>query len=78
MLRRAVLNGHLEEARAQMVVDDLAHWPVDRISHHSLAPLAWQYHRNVSAYDAFYIAAAHAYDLPLIPNPPREGVWLAS
>ena len=65
-LRRAVLSGRLEEARAQMVVDDLTHWPVDRISHRSLAPLAWQYHRNISAYDAFYVAAARAHGLPLL------------
>ena len=65
-LRRAVLSGRLEEARAQMVVDDLTHWPVDRISHRSLAPLAWQYHRNISVYDAFYVAAARAHGLPLL------------
>ena len=66
VLRRAVLNGHLEETRALMAVEDLAHWPVDRISHKALARLAWQRYRNVSAYDAFYVAAAHSYDLPLL------------
>ena len=66
VLRRAVLNGRLEEARARMVVEDLAHWPVDRISHQALAPLAWWYHRSVSAYDAFYVAAARAHDLLLL------------
>ena len=67
VLRRAVLTGRLEEARAKLVIDDLLQWPVDRISHHSLAPLAWQYHRNVvSAYDAFYVAAASAQGLPLM------------
>lgn len=38
VLRRAVLNGRLDEVRAKMAVDDLAHWPVDRISHISLSP----------------------------------------
>ena len=66
VLRRAVLNGRLEETRAQLVIDDLLQWPVDRLSHRSLAPLAWQYHRNVSAYDAFYVAAARAQGLPLM------------
>ena len=66
VLRRAVLSGRLEEARARMVVADLTHWPVDRISHRSLAALAWQHHRNVSAYDAFYVAAARAHGLPLL------------
>ena len=66
VLRRAVLRGHLEEPRALLAIDDLAEWPVDRISHRLLARSAWQYHRNVSAYDAFYLAAAHALDLPLL------------
>ena len=66
VLRRGVLSGRLEEARARMVIADLTHWPVDRISHRSLAALAWQQHRNVSAYEAFYVAAARARGLPLL------------
>ena len=66
VLRRAVLNGRLEEARAGLVIDDLLRWPVDRISHRFLAPLAWQYRWNVSAYDAFYVAAARARGFPLM------------
>ena len=31
VLRRAVLHGHLEETRALLAVDDLVHWPVERI-----------------------------------------------
>ena len=66
VLRRAVLGGRLDEARAEMAVDDLTHWPVDRISHRSLARLAWHYYQNVSVYDAFYVAAARAQGLPLL------------
>ena len=66
VLRRAVLNGQLGEARAQMVIDDLAGWPVYRVSHRPLAGLAWRYYRNVSAYDGFYVAAAHAHGIPLL------------
>lgn len=66
VLRRGVLNGQLEEARARMVLDDLHRWPVDRVSHRTLAPLAWRYRQNVSAYDAFYVAAARARGSPLI------------
>ena len=66
VLRRAVLNGRLEEERAMMAVDDLGRWPVDRISHRLLAPLAWRHRHSVSAYDAFYVAAAHARGLPLV------------
>ena len=66
VLRRAVLNGRLDENRALMAVDDLTGWPVDRVPHRALARLAWQYHRTVSAYDALYIATALAHDLPLL------------
>ena len=65
-LRQSVLRGALEEARALMAVEDMARWPLDRISHRALAQLAWQYYHNVSAYDAFYVAAARAYGLPLL------------
>ena len=65
-LRHAVLRGHLDEARAAMAIEDLAHWPVDRISHRGLVRLAWRYRQNVSTYDAFYIAVARAYDIPLL------------
>ncbi len=66
VLRRAVLNGHLAAARALMALDDLAAWPLERISHQTLARLAWQHYQNVSAYDAFYIAAARTHGLPLL------------
>ncbi len=65
-LRQSVLRGALEEARALMAVEDMARWPLDRISHRTLAQLAWQYYHNVSAYDAFYVAAARTYGLPLL------------
>ena len=71
VLRRAMLHGHLEETRALLAVDDLVHWPVERIPHRTLAPLAWQYHKNLSAYDAFYVATAHTHDLPLLTTDAR-------
>ena len=66
MLRREVLLGRLDDARATLAVEDLAHWPVDRISHRELARLAWRYRHNVGAYDAFYVAAARARGVPML------------
>lgn len=66
VLRRAVLTGRLEETRAVMALNDLAVWPIDRISHRTLAVSAWQHYSNISAYDAFYVAAAHAAGVPLL------------
>ena len=66
VLRREVLGGRLEEARARAAIDDLLVWPIERISHRILAPLAWEHYQNISAYDAFYVAVARARDLPLL------------
>ena len=66
VLRREVLGGRLEEARARAAIDDLLVWPIERISHRILAPLAWEHYQNISAYDAFYVAAARARDLPML------------
>ena len=51
-LRRAVLKGRLKESRAHLAVEDLVTWPVERISHRTLARLAWEHRHNLSAYDA--------------------------
>ena len=52
VLRRAVLNQHIEESQALIVLSELTEWSVERISHRYLARLAWQHRHNVSAYDA--------------------------
>ena len=70
-LRRAVHAGRLTEERAVMAVDALTRWPVRRIASRVLAPAAWQHHRNVTAYDAFYVAAASALGAPLITTDGR-------
>jgi len=66
VLRRAVLRQRLEDRRARLALDDLAAWPIDRIPHAALLREAWRHRHNVSAYDAFYVAAARLYDAPLL------------
>jgi predicted nucleic acid-binding protein len=66
VLRRAVLRRELTERRALQAVEDLIGWPVDRLPHRTLAWAAWQYRNNLTAYDAFYVAAARLSDAPLI------------
>jgi len=70
-LRRAVHAGRLTEERAVMAVDALTQWPVRRIASRALAPAAWQHHRNVTSYDAFYVAAASTLGAPLITTDGR-------
>ena len=66
VLRRAVLNHHIEESQALIVLSELTEWAVERISHRYLVRLAWQHRHNVSAYDALYVAVARVYELPLL------------
>ena len=66
VLRGAVLGGRIEEGRAVAALDDLSVWPLDRIPNRTLARLAWRHLHNVSAYDAFYVAAARVHDATLL------------
>lgn len=66
VIRRAVLQGRLDEQRALLSLTDLMAWPIDRIAHKQLVAAAWQYRQNVSAYDAFYVATAHLYNATLL------------
>ena len=65
VLRGAVRTKRLAEERATTALDDLVHWPIDRIPGRALAAIAWQHRQNVTAYDAFYVAAASALGAPL-------------
>jgi len=66
VLRRAVLRRQLTEQRALLAIEDLMDWSIDRIPHASLVWAAWQYRNNVSAYDAFYVAAARLSNAALL------------
>jgi predicted nucleic acid-binding protein len=66
VLRRAVLRGFLDERRAALALEDLAAWPIERISHRGLVAIAWRLRQNVSAYDALYVAIAQCYDAVLL------------
>jgi predicted nucleic acid-binding protein len=66
VLRRAVLRQQLAEPRAWLALADLLAWPIDRIAHTALIREAWQHRHNVSAYDAFYVAAARLYEASLL------------
>ncbi len=66
VMRRAVLQKRLDKQRALLALTDLMAWPIDRIAHKQLLMAAWQYRHNVSAYDAFYVAAARLYSATLL------------
>ena len=66
VMRREVLGGRLDPGSARVAIEDMSAWPVERIPNRALASLAWEHYRNVSAYDALYLAAAQLYQLPLL------------
>jgi predicted nucleic acid-binding protein len=66
VLRRAVLRREITEQRSILAIEDLAGWSIDRIPHKSLVWLAWQNRNNVSACDAFYVAAARISNASLL------------
>ena len=66
VLRRAVFRRQLTEQRALLAIEDLMDWSIDRIPHRPLVRTAWQHRNNVSAYDAFYVAAARLANAALL------------
>jgi len=58
VLRREAGSGRLPARRAAEAITDLRDWDVERISHRELLEEAWDLRRRVTAYDAFYVAAA--------------------
>lgn len=80
VIRRGVLQGLLEEDRAELAIGDLQAWPVIRIPHSALVGEAWKVRHNVSAYDAFYVAAGRLFEACLVTadarlsRTPRLGV----
>ncbi len=73
VLRRAVLNGALQEHRAREALEDLEVWGVERIPHKALSRLAWRHIRDISACDSYYVAAAQAFGIPLLTADRRLG-----
>ena len=57
-LRKSALRNELANEGALSAIGELARLEVERVSHEGLLELTWQYHRNVSIYDAIYLSTA--------------------
>jgi len=66
VLRKLVLRGEIPDDRAVAALDDLPRWQVQRLPATDLLHEAWSLRHNVSAYDAFYVAAARLYDAQVL------------
>ncbi len=80
VLRKLVLKKEIRDDRAGVALDDLSLWQVRRLAGTDLLREAWSLRHNVSAYDAFYVAAARLYDAQVLTadgplaRAPRLGV----
>jgi predicted nucleic acid-binding protein len=66
VMRRAWLQGLVEEGRAEEVLEDLAAWALIRYPHDLFLPRIWSLRHNVTAYDAAYIALAETLEVTLL------------
>jgi predicted nucleic acid-binding protein len=66
VLRRAWLQGFIDEVRAEEALDDLAAWSLIRYPHDLFLPRIWTLRDNVTADDAVYIALAETLEVILL------------
>lgn len=66
VMRRFVLRGDLTAQRAREALDDLQSMPIERYPHAPLMPRAFELRRNVTFYDALYLALAELLEAPLV------------
>lgn len=65
-LRNLALRGDISNEVALSAIGELEKMSVERTSHERLSRLIWQYHRNVTIYDATYLATAKERNLEVL------------
>jgi predicted nucleic acid-binding protein len=66
VLRRYTLSGEIDAERGEQALEDLADLPLNRYPHDVFLFRIWTLRRNLTAYDAVYLALAEALDAPLV------------
>ena len=66
VLRRYVARGEVTPARATLALDLLIGFPVERYTHEPLLTRIWELRKNLTAYDAAYVALAEGLRAPLV------------
>lgn len=72
-LRRLTRDGEVRPGRGRTAVADLARFPLRRYPHRPLLERMWALRRNLTAYDATYIALAEVLDATLVTCDVRLG-----
>lgn len=73
VVRKRVLSAGLHPDRAVQAIEDLASLPLTRVAHRQLLGRVWELHRNVTPYDASYVAVAEQLDAILVTADQRLG-----
>ena len=71
VIRRYEASGDIDAARGRATMADLSDFPVQRYPHDELLPRVWDLRKNVTAYDAVYVALAEALDATLVTRDRR-------
>lgn len=71
IIRREHLLGGLDTTAASLAVDDLTHWPGERVGHRPLLARAWDLRTSVRSWDALYVALAEVLDATLLTGDVR-------
>lgn len=71
VLRRHESRGELDAARGRAALDLLRHMPIIRHGHTHLIARAWTLRRNLTAYDAVYVALAELLGAVLLTRDQR-------
>jgi len=66
VLRRYCLSGEIDARRSLEALQDLADLRLVRYPHDLFLPRIWELRRNLTAYDASYVALAEALGAPLV------------
>jgi predicted nucleic acid-binding protein len=71
VLRRYAATGEIDHEAGRTALADLADFPLRRHGHDFLLPRVWDLRKNLTAYDAVYVALAEALDAPLLTRDRR-------
>jgi predicted nucleic acid-binding protein len=66
VLRKHVAKRFLSEVRGETAMQDFLQIPLRRYPHSILLPRVWEVRKNLTSYDAVYVALAEALEMPLL------------
>ncbi len=71
VLQRQLRADQIEQRRAEVALADLRDLPLRRVSHLGLLERCWELRRNMTVYDAAYVALAELLDVVLVTGDER-------